>query len=244
MKKRAAVFLSVAVCMVLVLAFALVACNPKDGDGDRTTGGAGDAIFTEGKTAQEIKDAINASSGYVLVSKNVVRYNFETGSLYVVGDSTETMYVDGNNFWAAAKDGEMLCAYDGGVFYELSYDVNGSVMAHKKTSEQAMESYGVSPEEGIAGVVRYLFEFYSSHWLDTLTDKDGKLAFNENGEMVALTEYIAGSGYVTLGGTTLTIGFKSLVDGEEVLTEFTVSQVNNVTFAPSAEVLALKAEAE
>lgn len=31
MKKRA-VFLSVAVCMVLVLAFALVACNPEDGD--------------------------------------------------------------------------------------------------------------------------------------------------------------------------------------------------------------------
>lgn len=91
--------------------------------------------------------------------------------------------------------------------------------------------------------MRYLFEFYSSHWLDTLTDRDGKVAFNENGEIVP-PEYIAGSGYVTLGGTTLTIGYKSLIDGEEVLTEFTVSGVNDVEFAPSAEILALKAEAE
>ena len=164
-------------------------------------------------------------------------------------EACETLYVDDNNLWVfdtleGNYNYEMLYMCEDGVFYDLYYGTNGPVMASKRTVEQAIESFGDNPEEGIAGVVRYLFEFYSSHWLDTLTDKDGKLAFNENGEMVALTEYIAGSGYVTLGGTTLTIGFKSLVDGEEVLTEFTVSQVNNITFAPSAEVLALKAEAE
>lgn len=242
MKKRAAAFLSVALCVVLVLAFALVACDPKDsdGNGNGATDGAGDAIFTEGKTAQEIKDAINASSGYIVSGV------FADGG---GAEACETLYVDDNNLWVfdtleGNYNYEMLYMCEDGVFYDLYYGTNGPVMASKRTVEQAIESFGDNPEEGVAGVMRYLFEFYSSHWLDTLTDKDGKLAFNENGEMVALTEYIAGSGYVTLGGTTLTIGFKSLVDGEEVLTEFTVSQVNNITFAPSAEVLALKAEAE
>lgn len=237
MKKRA-VFLSVAVCMVLVLAFTLVACEPKSGD-EGATGGVGDAIFTEGKTSQEIKDAINASSGYVVSGVFADGGGAEAG---------ETLYVDDNNLWVLdTLEGnynyEMLYKCEDGVFYDLYYGTNGPVMASKRTVEQAMESYGVSPEEGIAGVMRYLFGFYSSHWLDTLIDRDGKVAFNENGEIVPL-EYIAGSGYVTLGGTTLTIGYKSLEDGEEVLTEFTVSQVNNVTFAPSEEILALKAEAE
>ena len=61
MRKRMVALLLV-LALVACAAIGLAACNEggKDGEGDR--------IFTEGKTAQEIQDALIASSGYVLTN--------------------------------------------------------------------------------------------------------------------------------------------------------------------------------
>lgn len=232
MKRRAVVFLSITLCAVLVFALLLVACDPQGGD-EGATRDVGDAVFTEDKTAQEIKDAILASSGYVIT-------NGSDESAPVL------LYVDGNNCWVfvPAEGVEILFTCENGVFYDLMYDsTEKSGTAKKMTTDQALEQFGVSPEEGIAGVMRLNFEFYSQ-WVDFIVaDKDGKVVFNEDSGGI-FDGYVAGSGYVILSGTTLTLGYKTLVNGEETLTEQTVGQVNNVTFAPSSEILALKAEAE
>lgn len=231
MKKRAVVSAIAILCLLLVFALSLVACDPQDGD-ESETRDVGDAVFTEDKTAQEIKDAILSSSGYVIT-------NGSDESARVL------LYVDDNNCWLfdPAKGVEILFTCESGVFYELMYDSSDkSGTAEKMTADQALEQSEVSPEEGIAGAMRLNFEFYSQ-WVDFIVaDKDGKVVFNEDCGGI-FDGYVAGSGYVILSGTTLTLGYKTLVNGEENLIEQTVGQVNNVTFAPSSEILALKAEA-
>lgn len=231
MKKRAVVSAIAILCLVVVFALSLVACDPQNGD-ERETRDVGDAVFTDDKTAQEIKDAILASSGYVLTSA-------------LDASAQVLLYVDDNNCWLfdPAEGVEILFTCESGVFYELMYDSSDeSGTAEKMTAEQALEQFGVSPEEGIAGAMRLNFEFYSQ-WVDYIVaDKDGKVVFNEDSGGI-FGEYVAGSGYAILSGTTLTLGYKTLVNGEETLIEHTVGQVNNVTFVPSSEILALKAEA-
>ena len=77
-----------------------------------------------------------------------------------------------------------------------------------------------------------------------MTDENGRVVFDEKIAEIVFPGYIAGSGQVILSGTTLTMGYESLVNGEKTSTELTIGQVNNVKFAPSSEILALKAEAE
>ena len=225
MRKRMVALLLV-LALVACGAIGLAACNEGGKDGG---GGAGDRIFTEGKTAQEIQDALIASSGYVLTND----------------ESAAVLYVDDNNCLVSSGGIEILYTYEDGLYYHLIYDANSesNLMAEKKTLEEAIEDADVSPEEGIAGVMRLNFEFHSQVIYFLMTDENGRVVFNEKFAEIA-PGYIAGSGQVILSGTTLTMRYESLVNGEKTSTELTIGQVNNVKFAPSSEILALKAEAE
>ena len=225
MRKRMVALLLV-LALVACAAIGLAACNEGGKDGG---GGAGDRIFTEGKTAQEIQDALIASSGYVLTND----------------ESTAVLYVDDNNCLVSSGGIEILYTYEDGLYYHLIYDANSesNLRAEKKTLEEAIEDADVSPEEGIAGVMRLNFEFHSQVIYFLMTDENGRVVFDEKFAEIA-PGYIAGSGQVILSGTTLTMRYESLVNGEKTSTELTIGQVNNVKFAPSSEILALKAEAE
>lgn len=230
-KRMSALLLVLAV--VACAAIGLAACNEGEmagTGGNDTQGGAGDKIFTEGKTAREIQDAMMASSGYII-----------TGN-----ESVVVLYVDDNNCRVFSAGIEILYTYEDGVYYRLVYDANdaSNIRAEKKTFEQAIEDSDVSPEEGIAGVMRLNFEFHSQFIYILMTDEDGRIVLDDEFAGLAFPGYIAGSGRVILSGTTLTIGYECLVNGEKTPAELTISQVNNVKFAPSAEILALKAEAE
>lgn len=226
MKKRVMALLPV-LALVACVAIGLAACNEGGKDGG---GGEGDSIFTEGKTAQEIQDALIASSGYVLTND----------------ESAAVLYVDDNNCLVSSGGIETLYTYEDGLYYRLTYDANSesSLRAEKKTFEEAIEDSDVSPEEGIAGVMRLNFEFHSQVIYVLMTDENGRVVFDEKIAEIVFPGYIAGSGQVILSGTTLTMGYESLVNGEKTSTELTIGQVNNVKFAPSSEILALKAEAE
>ena len=224
MRKRMVALLLV-LALVACGAIGLAACN----EGGKDGGGAGDRIFTEGKTAQEIQDALIASSGYVLTND----------------ESAAVLYVDDNNCLVSSGGIEILYTYEDGLYYHLTYDANSesNLRAEKKTLEEAIEDADVSPEEGIAGVMRLNFEFHSQVIYFLMTDENGRVVFDEKFAEIA-PGYIAGSGQVILSGTTLTMRYESLVNGEKTSTELTIGQVNNVKFAPSSEILALKAEAE
>ena len=224
MRKRMVALLLV-LALVACAAIGLAACNEGGKDGSE----AGDRIFTEGKTAQEIQDALIASSGYVLTND----------------ESAAVLYVDDNNCLVSAGGIEILYTYEDGLYYHLTYDANSesNLRAEKKTLEEAIEDSDVSPEEGIAGVMRLNFEFHSQVIYFLMTDENGRVVFDEKFAEIA-PGYIAGSGQVILSGTTLTMRYESLVNGEKTSTELTIGQVNNVKFAPSSEILALKAEAE
>lgn len=226
MRKRMVALLLV-LALVACGAIGLAACNEGGKDGG---GGAGDRIFTEGKTAQEIQDALIASSGYVLTND----------------ESAAVLYVDDNNCLVSSGGIEILYTYEDGLYYHLTYDANSesNLRAEKKTLEEAIEDSDVSPEEGMAGVMRLNFEFHSQVIYVLMTDENGRVVFDEKFAEIAFPGYIAGSGQVILSGTTLTMRYESLVNGEKTPAELTISQVNNVKFAPSAEILALKAEAE
>ena len=225
MKRRISALLLV-LALVACATIGLAACN----EGGKDGGGAGDRIFTEGKTAQEIQDALIASSGYVLTND----------------ESAAVLYVDDNNCLVSAGGIEILYTYEDGLYYHLTYDANSesNLRAEKKTLEEAIEDSDVSPEEGIAGVMRLNFEFHSQVIYVLMTDENGRVVFDEKFAESAFPGYIAGSGQVILSGTTLTMRYESLVNGEKTSTELTIGQVNNVKFAPSSEILALKAEAE
>lgn len=225
MRKRMVALLLV-LAVVACAAIGLAACN----EGGKDGGGAGDNIFTEGKTAQEIQDALIASSGYVLTND----------------ESTAVLYVDDNNCLVSSGGIEILYTYEDGIYYHLTYDANSesNLSAEKKTLEEAIEDSDVSPEEGIAGVMRLNFEFHSQVIYLLMTDENGRVVFDEKFAESAFPGYIAGSGQVILSGTTLTMRYESLVNGEKTSTELAIGQVNNVKFAPSSEILALKAEAE
>ena len=224
MRKRMVALLLV-LAVVACGAIGLAACN----EGGKDGGEAGDRIFTEGKTAQEIQDALIASSGYVLNND----------------ESAAVLYVDDNNCLVSSGGIEILYTYEDGLYYHLIYDANSesNLRAEKKTLEEAIEDADVSPEEGIAGVMRLNFEFHSQVIYFLMTDENGRVVFDEKFAEIA-PGYIAGSGEVILSGTTLTMRYESLVNGEKTSTELTIGQVNNVKFAPSSEILALKAEAE
>ena len=224
MKRRIPALLLV-LALVACAAIGLAACN----EGGKDGGGAGDRIFTEGKTAQEIQDALIASSGYVITND----------------ESAAVLYVDDNNCLVSSGGIEILYTYEDGLYYHLIYDANSesNLSAEKKTLEEAIEDSDVSPEEGIAGVMRLNFEFHSQVIYLLMTDENGRVVFDEKFAEIA-PGYIAGSGQVILSGTTLTMRYESLVNGEKTSTELTIGQVNNVKFAPSSEILALKAEAE
>ena len=223
--KRRVLALLLVLALVACGAIGLAACN----EGGKDGGGAGDRIFTEGKTAQEIQDALIASSGYVITND----------------ESTAVLYVDDNNCLVSSGGIEILYTYEDGLYYHLIYDANSesNLRAEKKTLEEAIEDSDVSPEEGIAGVMRLNFEFHSQVIYFLMTDENGRVVFDEKFAEIA-PGYIAGSGQVILSGTTLTMRYESLVNGEKTSTELTIGQVNNVKFAPSSEILALKAEAE
>ena len=225
MRKRMVALLLV-LAIVACAAIGLAACN----EGGKDGAGEGDRIFTEGKTAQEIQDALIASSGYVLTND----------------ESTAVLYVDDNNCLVSSGGIEILYTYEDGIYYHLTYDANSesNLRAEKETLEEASEDSDVSPEEGIAGVMRLNFEFHSQVIYVLMTDENGRVVFNEKFAESAFPGYIAGSGQVILSGTTLTMRYESLVNGEKTSTELTIGQVNNVKFAPSSEILALKAEAE
>ena len=224
MRKRMVALLLV-LALVACATIGLAACNEGGKDGSE----AGDRIFTEGKTAQEIQDALIASSGYVLTND----------------ESTAVLYVDDNNCLVSSGGIEILYTYEDGLYYHLTYDANSesNLRAEKKTLEEAIEDSDVSPEEGIAGVMRLNFEFHSQVIYLLMTDENGRVVFGEKFAEI-VPGYIAGSGQVILSGTTLTMRYESLVNGEKTSTELTIGQVNNVKFAPSSEILALKAEAE
>ena len=224
MRKRMVALLLV-LALVACAAIGLAACNEGGRDGSE----AGDRIFTEGKTAQEIQDALIASSGYVLTND----------------ESTAVLYVDDNNCLVSSGGIEILYTYEDGIYYHLIYDANSesNLRAEKKTLEEAIEDSDVSPEEGIAGVMRLNFEFHSQVIYFLMTDENGRVVFDEKFAEIA-PGYIAGSGQVILSGTTLTMRYEILVNEEKTSTELTIGQVNNVKFAPSSEILALKAEAE
>ena len=102
--KRRVLALLLVLALVACAAIGLAACN----EGGKDGGGAGDRIFTEGKTAQEIQDALIASSGYVLTND----------------ESAAVLYVDDNNCLVSSGGIEILYTYEDGLYYHLTYDAN------------------------------------------------------------------------------------------------------------------------
>ena len=88
---------------------------------------------------------------------------------------------------------------------------------------------------------------YSANFVEAieymLTEKDGKVVFNEAEAAEALEGYVAGSGYVALEGSVLRIGYKDESETSTQEFEYRISGINATTVTVPAEIAAEKANA-
>ena len=237
MKKKLCLLMAL-ICCVAVFAVAFAACNDEGGK----SGGAGDVIFTEGASLEDILTALENAESWTYTYDYAVRDPEESevqatyhqtgkythGITYYSLDNT-TVYADGTT------DGyfdEYYGFMEGDVVYMIdSYRSSGEEAEINGT--KCMSKYsGFSPAVISANFVE-MIEYM-------LTEKDGKVVFNE---AEAEGGYVAGSGYVVLEGDVLRIGYKEQRGTMAQEYEYRISGINATTVTIPTEIAAEKANA-
>ena len=224
MKKKLCLLMAL-VCCVAVFAVAFAACNDEGGK----SGGAGDVIFTEDASLEDILTALeNAESLTYTYDYAVSFFNDPEESEVQATYHNTTVYADGTT------DGyfdEYYGFMEGDVVYMIdSYRPSGEEA--EINGSKCMSEYS-DFDEGYFAVIADDIEFL-------LTEKDGKVVFNE---AEAREGYVAGSGYVVLEGDVLRIGYKEQGGTMAQEYKYRISGVNATTVTVPAEIAAEKANA-
>ena len=238
MKKKLCLLMAL-ICCVAVFAVAFAACN----DGGKG-GGAGDVIFTEGASLEDILTALeNAESLTYTYDYAVSFFNDPEESEVQAAYHQTGKYTHGITYYSLDNTTVYADGTTDGYFDEYYGFIEGDVVymidSYRSSGEEAeingskcMSEYS-DFDEGYFAVIADDIEFL-------LTEKDGKVVFDEAGTEVG---YVAGSGYVVLEGDVLRIGYKEQIGTMAQEYEISISGVNATTVTIPTEIAAEKANA-
>ena len=233
MKKKHCLLMAL-VCCVAVFAVAFAACN--DEGGKSGGGGAGDVIFTEDASLEDILTALKNAESLSMTQRVTID---GTDSVMEAKMSADAVI---NVMYAEYSDliiGIMKYQYrsDGIVYFVRVFDgdiVGGSSIASKDLED--INTFTSAWNSNIAMILEMVNTLLT-------TDEDGNIVLSDN--IVGNADYVEGSGYVKLTGSSIEIGW-SVEDSEAAIEEYkiTVSGVNATTVEIPGEVRALEAKAE
>ena len=233
------------VCIAAVFAGVFAGCNNGDGNGGGAV--AGDKIFIEGATLQEIITALENAESFTQTQwwKESGtdhwgdEYTDEVTYRYEVTDSAVVQYSE--SFEGAEPTSSVFAQYrSGDIDYEMEYAESGEIYGCSKSLA------AIDPD-----LYSYEAEFFGVERFGDMPVKyaDGKISFDhESAENNAINGYVKGSGYVKLVGSSIEIGW-SYEDPDDLgdaieKHKFSISGVNTTTVEIPDEVRALEAEAE
>lgn len=227
-KRRLVKFFTALVTLAVVatMCVLLVACDPDGKKGEDSTGG-GDAIFTEGVTLAELTEKLNAAESFryeqyftsieeelgydTYVYKYIPHAYAFVGTYHYFGDDDVTVIEEQYESYVCAS----------GDYSYISTRGPENVIESSKTSAEYVN--GIDEERV------FCYDFLNEY----LTEKDGKIVFDE--ERLAATDesYVTGSGYVKLSGTSIEVGcsfdgFRSGMFGIGAV-KYVISDVNATT---------------
>ena len=238
MKKKLCLLMAL-VCCVAVFAVAFAACNDNGGKSGNG-GGAGDVIFTEEASLEDILTALENAESWTYTydyavrdpeeierqareiaenTQNMLHYSLDSTTVYADG-TTDRYFSDNYEF----AEGDMVYMID-------SYRPSGEETEIDGT--KCMSKYSGFSTAVISANFVEMIEYM-------LTEKDGKVVFNE---AVMKGGYIAGSGYVVLEGDVLRIGYKEQIGTRAQEYEYRISGINATTVTVPTEIAAEKANA-
>ncbi len=204
MRRRLFLVLAV-VCCIAVFAGVFAGCN-NDGKGGGGNTGAGDKIFTEGATLEEILTALEKAESFTQTQwwKESGtdhwgdEYTDEVTYRYEVTDSAVVQHSE--SFEGAEPTSSVLAQYrSGDIDYEMEYAEDGEIYWCSKSLA------AIYPEQ-----YSYEAEFFGVERFGDMPVKyaDGKISFDhESAENNAIDGYVKGSGYVRLNGSSIEIGW-------------------------------------
>lgn len=250
MRKKLFLVLAV-VCLIAVFAGVFAGCNNGDGKGGGASVVAGDKIFTQDATLEEIIAALTEADNFTCVAEwhSVSTSESGTQKLDVVRAMryTQNAYMVSSNE-TTTEDGGLKGVYDtytyrsGDIDYSISvYTIESDVIAGNHQTEASKELAQAAPDkysELKSGSIHNLASVLT-------TDADGNIAANAD-----LFDYIvAGSTYVKLNGSSIEVGYTTEYTYDDGVTDrssykYVWSGVNATTIEIPAEIKALEAEAE
>lgn len=196
----------IALAVVAAMCVLLVACDPEGKEGGETAAGGGDAIFTEDATLAGILEKLAAADSFTLEQRydegipgeeaeSVYAYHLVPQMVWFTGTYC-TLDVDGITLLKHHYERYSYLSDD--CIYSVFLEENGSIGAEKYSAQHAEEFYGTEARLG-----------YWEQLSEYLTEKDGRIVFDEERMISESDDYVAGSGYVNLNGTSIEVGFET-----------------------------------
>ena len=220
MRKRLFLVLAV-VCIAAVFAGVFAGCNNGDGKGGGGNGsGAGDVIFTEDASLDDINAALEKAESLTFA---VTHSDGSWWTYRVTYSSIETLSdTDTNYYWR-----------DGGVdYYYSTYTYDGETSVH---SEKNLEQIYPELYYGALTVNAELM-----FW-DLTTDEAGNIVVNPE----EVDGYVEGSGYVKLSGSSIEWGYETVdAEGVTIGTKIVFSGVNATTADVPGDIKTLEKDIE
>ena len=233
MKKKLCLLMAL-VCCVAVFAVAFAACNDEGGK----SGGAGDVIFTEGASLEDILTALENAESLSMTQRVTGGAMGGVMEAKMSADAMNVAHIMGADVMGDDV-GIMKYQYrsDGIVYFVRVFDgdiVGGSSIASKDLED--INTFTSAWNSNIAMILEMVNTLLT-------TDENGNIVLSDN--IVGNADYVEGSGYVKLTGSSIEIGW-SVEDSEAAIEEYkiTVSGVNATTVEIPGEVRALEAKAE
>lgn len=237
--KRKVLTLFALICCIIMALGVFAACN--DGDG------AGDSIFNEGASLDDILTALENSESMTVTQEQKAEGTDDRGAY----QAELSIQVKTNRNMAAgtysqiSRVGEEEVLYDRNEYSWLSNNVEFLVQIET-------QNYGGTTDENMT-VEKYSEELIGNTYERQVDEIERLLTADENGNIVVNTDnifgrYVEGSAYVRLLGNSLELGYTEDISDTYsagvISYNWRISSVNATTVEVPDEVRALESEAE
>ena len=243
MKKKVLTLFSLICCIVMALGV-FAACNDGDGTGSN---GAGDSIFNEGASLDDILTALENSESMTVTQEQKAEGTDERGAyqatLSIQGKANRNMVT--LTYAQTYRTGETEELYNADQYIWLLNGVEYAV-------QDVTRNYDGTTSENITAE-KCLEQLIENRYEQQIDGIERLLTVDESGGIVVNTDnifgrYVEGSAYVRLLGNSLELGYtEALSDAYSTNVtsyKWTISGVNATTVEIPDEVRALESEAE
>lgn len=243
MKRKVLTLFAIACCFVMALGM-FVACNDDTGTGGN---GAGDSIFNEGASLDDILTALENSESMTVTQEQKAEGTDERGAyqatLSIQGKANRNMVT--LTYAQTYRTGETEELYNADQYIWLLNGVEYAV-------QDVTRNYDGTTSENITAE-KCLEQLIENRYEQQIDGIERLLTVDESGGIVVNTDnifgrYVEGSAYVRLLGNSLELGYtEALSDAYSTNVtsyKWTISGVNATTVEIPDEIKALEAEAE